>query len=259
MYKVIIVDDESIIVNGLQRVIDWASYRCEVVATAHDAITGAQVIQDHQPDILFTDINMPHQDGLTMLAGLRSQFPHIQVTVLTGFRDFEYAQRAIHLGVARFLLKPSKMAELEEAVAYMVANLDAQTSETPAAIQPLPQETAPDEVVETEAASFVARQAQAYITEHYAEKLSLQEVALHCYVSQWHLSKLFHKHLNQTFYDILNGVRIQKAQEMLEDPSLRISEIAERVGYADTAHFSRVFKKSVGQSANEWRNLHCGK
>lgn len=50
---------------------------------------------------------------------------------------------------------------------------------------------------------------------------------------------------------------MEKAKELLEDPSLRISEIAEQVGYADTAHFSRVFKKLEGVSAGEWRNRPC--
>ena len=95
--------------------------------------------------------------------------------------------------------------------------------------------------------------------EHYAQRLSLQEVADHCYVSQWHLSKLLNKHLNQSFYDLLNAVRVRQAKQLMDDPALRISEVAERVGYADTAHFSRVFKKLEGVSAGEWRNLHCGK
>ena len=84
-------------------------------------------------------------------------------------------------------------------------------------------------------------------------------MADHCYVSQWHLSKLLNKHLGQTFYDLLNLVRIQRAKELMSDPALRISEVAEQVGYADTAHFSRVFKKLEGISAGEWRNIHCGK
>lgn len=253
MYKVVIIDDESIIVEGLRRVVDWASFGCQVVCTGSDAASGAACIREHRPDIVFTDIKMPNEDGLTMLAGLKGEFPDLQITVLTGYRDFEYARRAIELGVCRFLLKPSKMDELEEAVRAMVSALDRRRP----APEPGGAEPAEDSAADT-ANSFVARQAQGYIAEHYAEKLSLQEVADHCYVSQWHLSKLLHKHLGQTFYDILNGVRIQRAKELLEDPRLRISEIAERVGYADTAHFSRVFKKSEGVSANEWRNLHCG-
>lgn len=84
-------------------------------------------------------------------------------------------------------------------------------------------------------------------------------MAGHCYVSQWHLSKLLNRHLGQPFYDLLNAERVRRAKELLEDPALRISEIAEQVGYADTAHFSRVFKKLEGVSAGEWRNLHCGR
>lgn len=249
MYKVVLVDDEPIIVEGLRNVINWAEYGCEVVAAASDAASGAEAIREYRPNILFTDIKMPGDDGLTMLAGLRGEFPRMQIAVLTGYRDFEYAQRAIRLGVARFLLKPSKMDELTEALEYMTGILDR-----------LPVQEKPESQPEADDPnSFLVRQAQAYITEHCAQRLSLQEVAEHCYVSQWHLSKLLNKHLNQSFYDLLNTVRIRQAKQMMADPSLRISEVAERVGYADTAHFSRVFKKLEGISAGEWRNLHCGK
>ncbi|NCB64037.1 MAG: response regulator, partial [Clostridia bacterium] len=71
MYKVVIIDDESIIVSGLRRVVDWTSHNCEVVATGCDAHSGAEAIRTHRPNIVFTDINMPTVDGLTMLAGLK--------------------------------------------------------------------------------------------------------------------------------------------------------------------------------------------
>ncbi len=60
------------------------------------------------------------------------------------------------------------------------------------------------------------------------------------------MSKLLNKHLGQSFYDLLNAVRIREAQKRMADPALRISEVAELVGYADTAHFSRVLKKWKG-------------
>ena len=105
MYRVVLIDDENIIVEGLRRVIKWADYGCEVVGTASGAEEGAALIRKLQPHILFTDIRMPGADGLTMLAALRSEFPDMQVTVLTGYQDFSYAQQAIRLGVTRFLLK----------------------------------------------------------------------------------------------------------------------------------------------------------
>lgn len=252
VYKVVLIDDEALIVEGLCQVVDWTGHNCQVAATACDAVSGARAIRQHRPDILFTDIKMPGEDGLTMLAGLRGEFPRMQIAVLTGYRDFEYAQRAIRLGVSRFLLKPSRMDEIEEALTHMTAQLDRLPPQAEQDAELEPGEDLP-------ANSFLVRQAQTYIQEHHAQRLSLQDVADHCYVSQWHLSKLLNRHLGQTFYDLLNSMRVQQAKKLMEDPALRISEIAERVGYADTAHFSRVFKRLEGISAAEWRNLHCGR
>ena len=119
MYTVVLIDDEPLIVEGLRKVVRWEDYHCSVVGTADDAESGAKLTRSVHPDILFTDIRMPGVDGLTMLAGLRSEFPDMLVTVLTGYRDFAYAQQAIRLGVSRFLLKPSKMDEINEALLAM--------------------------------------------------------------------------------------------------------------------------------------------
>ena len=242
----VLIDDEKIIVDGLTRVIKWADYNCEVVGAAYDAAGGAALIRRLKPHIVFTDIKMPDQDGLTMLAGLKSEFPEMQIAVLTGYRDFNYAQEAIKLGVTRFLLKPSKMDELHEALSAMKERLDK-----------LPPDAAAGEdepCLDRHAGSFIVNQATAYIEEHYAQKLTLQEIADKCYVSQWHLSKLINKYTGNTFYELLNNVHIEKAKALLNDPKLKIGDIVDMVGYSDAAHFSRVFKRIVGVSANEYRN-----
>lgn len=250
MFKVIIIDDEDIIVQGLKKVVNWAKYGCEVVATASDAKFGAQVIRANNPDILFTDIKMPNMDGLTMLAGLKGEFPNMQITVLTGYRDFEYATRAIHIGVARFLLKPSKMNELEEALQVMTGNLkrrcEGKTEREEESVEEL-QEGNP-------ANSFIVRSALKYIELHYTEKLTLTELAEKTYVSQWYLSKLLNKYTDKSFCDLLNQTRIKKAEKLLQDPSLKIHEISDMLGFTDVTHFSKVFKKIEQQSPNEYRN-----
>ena len=131
------------------------------------------------------------------------------------------------------------MADINEALAAVTERLD----------KALPAEES-DEARE-HSGSFLVRQATAYIESHYAEKLTLQEVADACFVSQWHLSKLLNKHTDGNFYDVLNAVRIDAAKRLLRDPGRKIGEM---VGYADTAHFARVFKKITGMSANEYRN-----
>lgn len=247
MYRVVLIDDERRIVEGLRKVVHWAEYHCEVVGTAGDAEEGSRIIRELEPHILFTDIRMPGQDGLSMVAGLRSEFPDMHVVILTAYRDFDFAQEAIRLGVTRFLLKPSKMDAIQEALQTIVTQLDKETAG--------PREKKEEQL--RSADSFLVNQALDYMEKNYQQKLTLQTVADCCYVSQWHLSKLLNRYTEKSFYDTLNAIRIGKAKELLADPKLKIGEISEAVGYADTAHFARTFKKLMGMSANEYRNtLH---
>ena len=229
-------------------------------------------------------------DGLTMIAAMKSEFPGTQIAILTGYRDFDYAQKAIRLGVSRFLLKPSKMDEIEEALRAMTKKLDESGWKYEQQYEPEhgqehgQKETYPEgngqacegyaedagsgpgpilgeklpemeeNLPESAASSYIVKNAVSYIEEHYKDKLKLSDVADQVYVSQWHLSKLMNRYLGQNFSEILNGVRISQAKELLKDPALRIGDIADEVGFLDVAHFSRVFKKTVGISANEYRN-----
>lgn len=271
MYKVIIVDDEPLIVEGLSKVVDWKKFSCTVVATAQEAKEGADLIRTHKPDILFTDINMPQTSGLEMLQELRKEFPQLLVTIISGYSDFSLAQEAIRLGACRYLLKPTKMDEIHEAIGAMVEMLGEKNPEKKR--ETVEMKETKEEKEETykkvereekrevrsseedciEANHFVVKQALQFIREHYKEKLTLNQVAEQCYVSQWHLSKLLNGQLKRNFYDILNEIRVEKAKELLKDGSLRISDVSELVGYGEATHFSRIFKKETGMSANEYR------
>jgi len=250
MYKVVIIDDEPIIVEGISRMINWEHFQCKIVATANDGMEGAEIIREFAPHIVITDISMPDMDGLTMIAGVKSEFPEMEISILTGFRKFEYAQKALHMGVTRFLLKPSNLEEIEEAIVTMVQNLQNHTVITDNDNKGS-QEI---EKLDNEASNFIVHNAMKYMEQNYPHKITLSEVAEKTYVSQWHLSKLLNRNLGQNFSEILNNIRIKEAQKLLRNPSLRIGDIAEKVGFLDMAHFSRVFKKNVGISANEYRN-----
>ena len=266
MYTVAIIDDEPLIVEGLSRTMAWEKWNCQVTGTACDGKEGMELIREKRPDIVITDINMPKLDGLKMIAGLRSEFPDMQLIILTGYREFEYARQAIELGVSRFLLKPSKMNELEEAIENVTGRLEQRGM--PVTVS-APEDTQMEEIApvqagttegeeNSEANSFIVKNALEYIRENSREKLRLADVADQVYVSQWHLSKLLNKHTGNTFSDILNGARMDRSKELLKDPSLRICDVAEMVGFQDLAHFSRVFKRMEGMSAGEYRNTHCG-
>lgn len=244
MYRVVLVDDERLILEGLSKVVPWKNMDCTVAGMACDGREGLALIRRERPDIVFTDIRMPNMDGLTMLAALHSEFPRMQMAVLTAYRDFDYAQQAINLGVCRYLLKPSKMEEITQAIETMTAKL----RELP------PEKDGEDAEPEGgEAGSFIVHSALEYMRRHCTERISLTDVAESVYVSQWHLSKLINRHMGQSFFDLLGSMRIERAKELLADPAMRVHAVAEAVGYSDVAHFSKSFKKIVGKTPGEYR------
>ena len=204
---------------------------------------------------------MAKMNGLSMIASILSQFPRMEITILTGHRNFDYAQEAIRLGVTRYLLKPSKMNELEEAIEVMVKNLNAYSERPVKSETTITKEKEAEELLKEDypANSFIVKNALAYIEDNYMNKFKLSDVADKVYISQWYLSKLLNRHVGQNFSEILNHVRIENAKRLLENPELRISDVAEQVGFLDVAHFSRVFKKLEGISANQYRNTVLGR
>ena len=276
MYKVIIVDDEPIICEGLRISVKWEEFNCEVVGTAGNGLEGLELVRQLKPNIIFSDISMNNMDGLAMVAAIKSEFPEIEVCLLTGYRNFEYAQRAIKLGVTRYLLKPSQMEEINEAIECMIENLKNHGEEE---IQyegkiwnitdekerylynsfiknrPEPPAGGEGKIKESEANTFIIKKALSYLYDNYKMKLSLQDVAEHCYISSWHLSKLLNQYTGKGFFEIVNVIRLDKAKELLKTTPYKIQDVADMVGFLDVAHFSRIFKNYVGVSPTEYRHM----
>lgn len=106
MFKVLLVDDEWIIREGISTMIDWARYDIELIGAAKDALEAYDIICNHSPHIVITDIKMPVMDGLELIEKVRERFPEIIFVVLSGYGEFDFASRAMRHGVKHYLLKP---------------------------------------------------------------------------------------------------------------------------------------------------------
>lgn len=126
MYKVLIIDDESIIRKGIKNIVNWKQLDCEVCADACDGIEGIELIKKYLPEVIITDIRMPGQDGLEMISQAKGIVPNSKIIILTGYRDFDYVQEAIKCGAFDYLLKPSKIEELTSVLAKAVKELNDQ-------------------------------------------------------------------------------------------------------------------------------------
>ncbi|OXM86920.1 response regulator transcription factor [Paenibacillus rigui] len=129
MYKVLLVDDERIILDGISNVVPWGDSGTELIGTARNGIEAFQKIEQDPPDIIISDIRMPGMDGLQLAAKVNEQFPRIRMILLSGFSEFQYAQSAMKYGVKHYLLKPCNESKISEALQELVEELK-QSEET---------------------------------------------------------------------------------------------------------------------------------
>ncbi|WP_127586354.1 response regulator [Paenibacillus koleovorans] len=132
MLKVMLVDDETKIVEGLTVMIDWNKYGFEICGRARNGLEALQIARQLEPDLIVTDIRMPQMDGLELIREWKSTHPQTQFIILSGFTEFQYAKQAMQLGVRHYVLKPIEETALEASlveVARSIASLREEESE----------------------------------------------------------------------------------------------------------------------------------
>jgi len=110
--KMLIVDDEPIISQGLRMTIPWDSHGIEVIGEASDGKQALEILEKQRVDIVLTDVRMPEMDGIQLAKTIHEQMPHIRVIIISGYDDFHYAREAIRFRVKDYLLKPVDIEEL---------------------------------------------------------------------------------------------------------------------------------------------------
>jgi two-component system, response regulator YesN len=125
-YKVLIADDEPLILRNLSQVIDWQSLDCEIIGTAQNGREAFELLEKERIDLLLTDISMPEMTGIELLKRLQA-LPYKPITLLiSGYDEFEYAKEAIKNNALDYLLKPIDYEELQECIERAVEKLNNQ-------------------------------------------------------------------------------------------------------------------------------------
>ncbi|MEG0833582.1 MAG: response regulator [Oscillospiraceae bacterium] len=123
-YKIMIVDDEAEVREGIAKKINWDALGFEIIATAENGQDALEKVELYDIDVILSDIKMPFMDGLTLGHQLQRQHPAIKLILLTGFDEFEYAKEAIKLGVVEYILKPVNEQELNEILTRVKTSID---------------------------------------------------------------------------------------------------------------------------------------
>ncbi|MBZ4646171.1 MAG: two component transcriptional regulator, AraC family [Clostridia bacterium] len=129
MYKLILVDDEEEVRKGILQKIEWAKYGFEIAGEAENGREALEIAEKTMPDVVITDIKMPFMDGIKLAEQLREKFPTTKIVILTGFDEFEYAQKAIKLNVVEYVLKPVSSHEMIEILVKVKSQIDKEIAE----------------------------------------------------------------------------------------------------------------------------------
>ena len=254
--RLLVADDERTIRNGLLS-LPWDTIGIEKVYQAENGLEAMKVLCEKKIDIVISDIKMPGLSGLELAEYVQKNNLDTAMILLTGFSEFEYAQKAIRNGVMDYMLKPLRPGDILRTVADVKEKLEKKRYK--------------EKVVEEYEGAASSSDYQAQISwhfrnvneqameilmdmaENFREGISLNSLAQKYHYSVAYLSRMIKKETGFSFSEILNSIRLAMAAEMLQKDQGKISRAGEQAGFRDQKYFSQVFKKAFGMSPGEFR------
>ena len=257
MYRLMLVEDEALVRGSMLENTRWEQLGFEVVSACADGREAIGQLNQVVPDVVITDIGMPHVDGIQLAGYIRTYFHQVLVVLLTGYGEFEYARSALKLQVFDYVLKPilpkqfdalllreepwqepSELPHLELARQELLRQVDRAASAASGDEEPV-------------------ERAERYIQAHYRDyQFSQSELLEHLGVSKSYFCALFKSAKGASFTEYLTGLRIEEAKKLLRTTNLYNGEIAARVGFLDANYFSMTFKRLEGVTPRQYRKEH---
>lgn len=261
MLKVMIVDDEEHIRLGIAKILSKYPGGLTIAgqhANGLEAMLQLSAMGPDDLDVVITDIEMPMMDGLRFIEQAKSKLPHLNIVMLSGYNDFEYARRSMRAGATDYLLKPMDKVEvfkLLDRFAEKKRELSGGGTEGTAGVEAgAGAEMAPAPAASAQGENGTVERIRRLLAQEYNREIDLKYIADKVGFNASYISKLFSRETGETITDCLNRMRIDKAKQFLIDhPGLKVYEIAHVVGYGDKIYFQKLFKRTVGVTPLEYR------
>lgn len=257
MINVILADDEPIIRNGMIHIIDWESLGYHLAEAAKDGMEALDYIEQSNIQVLVSDIRMPFLDGLELIKIVKELHPEIYCILLTSYADFNYAKKAIELGIYSYLLKPVNVDELTHTLGNLKEEIEKidmhkkYVSNLESYIRQLDADHHRETVQLSGTAS--ADLGEKFILRHYCDKdFSLTKAAQSVGFEATYYSKLFKQRYKIGFSDYIISLRIEKAKRLFATTLYTSSAVCDLIGYENYSYFSTLFKKKVGISPSKY-------
>jgi two-component system response regulator YesN len=232
--KVLVVDDDCLICENVKSKLQRIGLTGLCCQTAVSVVDAKQLLRaGSPPDILITDLNMPGLSGFTLIKYVKEHYPDVIIYVLSGYDDYQLVRQAFLSGADDYLLKPVDAEELREKLSH--------TSQT---IK-----------MESVAKDFQFESVLAFIDENISRDITMDEAAANIAISYHYFSRRFKELTGYSFPEYVNRRRIELSKAYLRDPSLKIADIAYKIGYHSPSTFSRAFKKYEDCYPTDYRRM----
>jgi two-component system response regulator YesN len=263
MYRILVVDDERLICEGMRKALDQLGlFQTHV---AHSGFEALDVMRAHTIDAMLLDIAMPDMSGIELMRALSDAPEKPATIVISGYEEFAYAQQALAFGALDYLLKPIDAEDVANIGRRLWALVDARAREKQEiqrmrvlvddllARQMRDEDERPPQAA-CDSPQRVAERVKRALEQHYADpKLSVNRLAAMLNYSPNYLGSVFKRAYDLSINDYLSQYRIAEAKRLMEETDLLIYEVAFRVGFGDQQYFSKTFKKCIGLSPSEYR------
>ncbi|MGM0881026.1 MAG: response regulator [Bacillota bacterium] len=130
MIRILLADDEPIIIKGLRKLIDWEAFGMEIVGQAYDGNELMALIETNPPDIVISDISMPHRTGIDIIREIKQKGIPTKVIFISAYQEFSYARDAVAYGAVDYLVKPVVKQQLEDVLSKAVSLISEQNEQT---------------------------------------------------------------------------------------------------------------------------------
>ncbi|AOM83749.1 response regulator transcription factor [Salisediminibacterium beveridgei] len=248
--SILIVDDEPRSRNGVKRTLNTQMSEPVSIHLSANPDEAIRLIRSTHVDIVITDIRMPGMSGLELIDSLQDHSGELLFIVISAYSEFDYAQRALELGVIQYLLKPVQRQKLIEAVNKATKRLSHHKETT---VTHEIDETLPEFHENQASYSEPVLSALYFIDEHLSEKIGMKDIAGHVHLNPNYLSVHFKEQVGLTFSDYLTRKRLQYAKYLLLTTRNTVAEIAEQSGYQTAKYFVKIFKNHVNMTPTEYR------
>lgn len=242
MYTLLIVEDEPVIRMGLKKYFDWDAFQISTILEATNGVEGLAIAKTEKPHLIITDIRMPEMNGLEMIKQIRQQSLSTQIIILTGYNEFEYAQKAIQYGGVRdFLIKPLQYDESYRSISKCMQLIKEEHAGNDTDISG---DTHDNDL-------FL--KIEDYIMNHLTKDTSLQTIAEHFYYNPSYLSRLFKTKLQMNYTEFVRDIKIKVAKKNLENSALNMQEVSSLSGFSSYKQFLHTFRMVEDTTPTDYR------